>query len=279
MASTAPFYYIMDMLPITIRNRTITEEDIPSIQAIVNGHWDKGRTHSSKILCQEWNPAQGGSQWSYEGHGMQRGPSHSEAKRDYFSAARASQWQQPSAQPSHTCCIDRKNPTARGTPSQFPPVQLQPVRNTSFEPLYNSLIQQHHYLGYRQIVGNHLKYMAFFDEQPVVCLGWGSAPWGGFHLKACRNDENVKCQMKDAPFVYQSSSLISSNGSSQLIQNHIAGKRSAWNKGSCFPIFSPKPISSIFRFFLCKVFTSGVSDARFAGAPRRREVLPAKTHS
>jgi hypothetical protein len=46
-----------------------------------------------------------------------------------------------------------------------------------FEPLYNSLIQQHHYLGYRQIVGNHLKYMAFIDEQPVACLGWGSAAW------------------------------------------------------------------------------------------------------
>jgi len=64
-----------------------------------------------------------------------------------------------------------------GKPSQFPPVQLQPVRNTSFEPLYNSLIQEHHYLGYRQIVGNHLKYMVFIGEQPVACLGWGSAAW------------------------------------------------------------------------------------------------------
>jgi len=35
----------------------------------------------------------------------------------------------------------------------------------------------HHYLGYRQIVGNHLKYIAFIDERPVACLGWGSAAW------------------------------------------------------------------------------------------------------
>jgi hypothetical protein len=35
-------------------------------------------------------------------------------------------------------------------------VELKPVRNTKLEPLYNSLIQQHHYLGYRQIVGLRL---------------------------------------------------------------------------------------------------------------------------
>jgi len=51
------------------------------------------------------------------------------------------------------------------------------VRNTSLEPLYNSLIHQHHYLGYRQIVGQHLKYMAFLGDRPVACLGWGSAAW------------------------------------------------------------------------------------------------------
>jgi hypothetical protein len=56
-------------------------------------------------------------------------------------------------------------------------VDLKPVRNTKLEPLYNSLIQQHHYLGYRQIVGNHLKYIAFIGDRPVACLGWGSAAW------------------------------------------------------------------------------------------------------
>jgi len=57
------------------------------------------------------------------------------------------------------------------------PIDLKPVRNTKLEPLYNSLIQQHHYLGYRQIVGNHLKYIAFIADRPVACLGWGSAAW------------------------------------------------------------------------------------------------------
>ena len=61
--------------------------------------------------------------------------------------------------------------------SDLPPVELKSVRNTEHEPLYNSLIQQHHYLGYRQIVGNHLKYIALINGKPVACLGWGSAAW------------------------------------------------------------------------------------------------------
>jgi len=65
----------------------------------------------------------------------------------------------------------------QGKPSEFPPVKLKLVHNTKLEPLYNSLVHQHHYLGYRQIVGNHLKYIAFIDDRPVACLGWGSAAW------------------------------------------------------------------------------------------------------
>ena len=61
--------------------------------------------------------------------------------------------------------------------SDLEPVDLKLVRNTDLETLYNSLVQKHHYLGYRQIVGNHLKYMAFIGKRPVACIGWGSAAW------------------------------------------------------------------------------------------------------
>ena len=58
--------------------------------------------------------------------------------------------------------------------SALPSVELRLVRNTPLEPLYNSLVQKHHYLRFRQIVGNHLKYMAFIGERPVACIGWAS---------------------------------------------------------------------------------------------------------
>ena len=162
------------MLPITIRKRTIHKADLDLIQATVDRYWDKGRKQISKILCQQWN------------------------------------WRQPNGRLKDMACrellltLNRKGlltlPTRlrsanndkrnRSIPvveidqtplqtklSDLLPVELKLVRNTSLEPLYNSLVQQYHYLGYRQIVGNHLKYIAFIDGQAVACLGWGSAAW------------------------------------------------------------------------------------------------------
>ena len=60
---------------------------------------------------------------------------------------------------------------------QQPPVEVTMVRGTQAESFYNSLVHHHHYLGYRQIVGNHLKYIAYIGDRPVACLGWGSAAW------------------------------------------------------------------------------------------------------
>ncbi len=61
--------------------------------------------------------------------------------------------------------------------ADYGPVTMTMVRNTPMESLYNSLVHQYHYLGYRQIVGQHLKYMAFLGDRPVACIGWGSAAW------------------------------------------------------------------------------------------------------
>jgi hypothetical protein len=56
-------------------------------------------------------------------------------------------------------------------------IHLKQVRRTRFEKLFNSLISEHHYLGYTQPVGEHLKYMAFAGDRPIACLAWSSAPW------------------------------------------------------------------------------------------------------
>ena len=56
------------------------------------------------------------------------------------------------------------------------PVEIQPVRRTADEPLFNSLMEHHHYLGYEQPVGEHLKYLAWAPGRPIACLAWSSAP-------------------------------------------------------------------------------------------------------
>jgi len=160
------------MLPISIRKRTITSADLDFIQNIIFQNWDKGRTNISKILCQEWN------------------------------------WVQPSGRLKDMACREilltlyrkdlisyppgvhdgnnkKRNQSIPFVPADETPliaklsdletVEIKLVRNTDLETLYNSLVQEHHYLGFRQIVGNHLKYMAFIGERPVACIGWGSA--------------------------------------------------------------------------------------------------------
>jgi len=162
------------MLPITIRKRTISEEDIPSIQATVNGHWDKGRTHISRVLCEKWN-------WR-QPNGRLKDMACRELlltlkRKEFISLPPGYHNGNNEKRNRIIPVVEIEKTPLEGKPSHFEPVQLQLVRNTSLEPLYNSLIQQHHYLGYRQIVGNHLKYMAFIGEKPVACLGWGSAAW------------------------------------------------------------------------------------------------------
>lgn len=56
------------------------------------------------------------------------------------------------------------------------PLTVRQVRNTDEEPLFNSLIEFHHYLGYCHPVGEHLKYMVFAGERPIACFAWSSAP-------------------------------------------------------------------------------------------------------
>lgn len=63
-----------------------------------------------------------------------------------------------------------------GSLAQIGPIQIQQVRRTAAEPLFASLLENHHYLGYSQPVGEHLKYLVYARGAPVGCLGWSSAP-------------------------------------------------------------------------------------------------------
>ena len=64
----------------------------------------------------------------------------------------------------------------QGPLSQLGPLRFQQVRRTGDEPVFNSLIEHHHYLGYEQPVGEHLKYLVWVQGRPVACLAWSSAP-------------------------------------------------------------------------------------------------------
>jgi hypothetical protein len=56
------------------------------------------------------------------------------------------------------------------------PLELRLVRRTTGERLFDQLLEEHHYLGYRRPVGEHLKYLVWAGARPVACLAWSSAP-------------------------------------------------------------------------------------------------------
>ena len=60
------------------------------------------------------------------------------------------------------------------------PLEFVQVRRTPEESLFNSLMEQYHYLGYEQPIGEHLKYLVKAGGQVIACLAWQSAPR---HLK------------------------------------------------------------------------------------------------
>lgn len=162
------------MLPITIRKKTITKTDLAFIQAVVNEHWNKGRTQISKILCKKWN-------W-FQGNGHLKDMACREIlltlyRKDLINLPPGKHDGRNLKRNRSIPIIETDQSPLEGKLSALPSIELKLVRHTNLEPLYNSLIQQHHYLGFRQIVGNHLKYIAFIEERPVACLGWGSPAW------------------------------------------------------------------------------------------------------
>jgi hypothetical protein len=60
--------------------------------------------------------------------------------------------------------------------AELGPLTFEQVRRTREEALVDGLLEEHHYLGYTQPVGEHLKYLVKAGERPVACFALSSAP-------------------------------------------------------------------------------------------------------
>lgn len=143
----------MGMLPLTIRKRTITGADIVQIQDTVDAHWSQGRKHISKVLCRQWS-------W-FQPNGRLKDMACRELlltlnRKGLITLPPRfiSAYNEKRNRTIPVVNIDQ--PPLQEKLVNLGPIDLKPVRNTKLEPLYNSLIHQHHYLGYRQIVGLRL---------------------------------------------------------------------------------------------------------------------------
>jgi hypothetical protein len=156
------------------RGRKISQEDILSIRALIEQHPQESRRTLSTKLCEAW-------QWR-QANGALR---DMVCRGLLLMLDRAGQIKLPPVSyVRHNPLANRARPEPVGidtTPIEGPLRNLQPlefelVRRTEKEPLWNSLLEEHHYLRYEQPVGENLKYLLLGQGRPVACLAWSSAP-------------------------------------------------------------------------------------------------------
>lgn len=62
-----------------------------------------------------------------------------------------------------------------GTPQNFPPPAFHLVQNNEERNLWNYLIDRYHYKGCRIVVGRHVKYLIYLDQNIIGCIGFADA--------------------------------------------------------------------------------------------------------
>ncbi len=156
------------------RGREVTDAEVVFIRDLIAAHPTLSRRRLSQELCRAWNWVQPNGQLR-----------DMVCRGLMLALHRAGQIALPDRrQASRNPLVERSKPTVveidcRPIHTSLPslgPLRLEQVRRTPAESVFNSLIEQHHYLGYTQPVGEHLKYLVFAEERLMACLAWSSAP-------------------------------------------------------------------------------------------------------
>lgn len=159
------------------RGRSVTEADIAFIRHLIAAHPGASRRALSKKLCEAWQWRQpNGTFCDMVCRGLML-----KLHRSGHIELPPVRWVNPN--PLARRAAERQRPlpalvdtTALCAPlAEIRPLQFRQVRHTWEEPLFNSLLERYHYLGYTQPVGEHLKYLVFALNRPIACLAWSSA--------------------------------------------------------------------------------------------------------
>ena len=139
------------------RGRVVTAQDLVFIRELIAQHPGLSRRGLSAQLCQAW-------QWNQANGAL----CDMVCRGLLLMLHRAGEIELPAVrQISLNPFVQRARPAPVsvdqtpliGAVRELKPIALHQVRRTAEEPLFNSLIEHHHYLGYEQPVGEHLKYL------------------------------------------------------------------------------------------------------------------------
>lgn len=163
----------MDIL-LSYRHRVISEDDLVFIRTLIAENPDLSRRALSKKLCEAWNWVQAnGALRDMVCRGLML-MLHREGLIELPPVRRVAR--NPLVERSQPVRRDVDETPLRVIFAELGVLEVRQVRRTPDEALFNSLLHQHHYLGYSQPVGEHLKYMIYAQGRPVACVAWCSAP-------------------------------------------------------------------------------------------------------
>jgi hypothetical protein len=159
---------------IRYRGKVFGSREIDEIREVIAAHRERSRWFISRELCRRWGWRQPngvlkdiicrGLLLHLEVQGLIELPPRGKLPPYHLC---------PHKKPAN---VQVDQSPIEGNLSDLRPIELLQVRRTPLQRLYNSLIEQYHYLGYTRPVGEHLEYLAFAQRRVVACLGWCSAP-------------------------------------------------------------------------------------------------------
>jgi hypothetical protein len=156
------------------RGRQVTESDCVFIRALIAANPQASRRALSKKLCQAWQWVQPNGAWrDMVCRGLMLGL-HRKGLIEL--PARRSSPANPLARRRPPPAVAIDDTPLRSRLRELGEIELVQVRRSAAEPLFNALIEAHHYLGYTQPVGEHLKYLVYGAGRPLAGFAWSSAP-------------------------------------------------------------------------------------------------------
>jgi hypothetical protein len=157
------------------RKRILRENDIIDIRQLIINNPTASRRRLSKLLCELWD-------WRQENGALK----DMVCRSLMLILHRAGHIQMPDVKViMRNPIVERHRPkvlddsfdrTAITTSVKqvSSALEMFQVRKSGLESTFNSLIQTHHYLGYSNPIGEHIKYLFMLNDRPIACALWMS---------------------------------------------------------------------------------------------------------
>ena len=159
---------------LVIRGRTISEADIEIVRELIAEHPQRGVTYISCAVAERWGWRQPNGRLKDRACRavlavlackgiIELAPLRPKAKKSTDVSRSSSPIPHVETAP------------LEGSLGEFLPLHFEVVLDEANHRLWNHVIREYHYLGYRVLVGRNLKYLVYTGSRLIAALGWQSA--------------------------------------------------------------------------------------------------------